>query len=106
MAFKKQEKFIFEDTTINANNSDVLSIPLVIMHTNNVYQGFVPGFVMKDVVDSNLDSCKQKLLVYVKQIIKTKITNNQSFPFFPTNEQIKQDYKNVILIKRINVKIK
>ena len=106
MAFKKQGKFIFEDVTINSNPSNVLSIPLVIQKGENVYQGFVPGFVMKDVVSTNLEICKSKLLEYAKQVIKTRIKNNQGFPFFPTNEEIKQDYKNIVLIKRINVKVK
>ena len=106
MAFKKQDKFIFEDVTINQNTSDVISVPLVIVKGTNKYQGFVPGFVMKDIVSENLEDCKQKLIEHTKNLIKTRIKNNQGFPFFPTNEEIKQDFKNVVLIKRMNVKVR
>lgn len=106
MAFKKQEFFVYEDITKNGNTDDVLSIPLVIMQNQGVYQGFVPGFVMKDIIDEDLEECKKKLVEHTKKVVKTKVNNNQVFPFFPTNEEIKKDFKNVVLIKRVNIKVK
>ena len=109
MAFKKTtEIFKFEPIVQPATSvqDNKVNIPLVFTKENGKYHGFIPGIVMQDIIEDNLDACKLKLVDAVKPILKNKIANNLPFPFFPTNEEIKTDFKNVVLIKRISVTIK
>ena len=82
-----------------------ISIPLVFKKTKQddeiIYTGFVPGIIMRDVICNNLDECKQKLLPIIEDKLKTKVQLQSQMPFFPTNEEILQDFQNVCMIKRI-----
>ncbi len=82
-----------------------ISIPLVFTKEKNNFHGFVPGIVMTDIIDKNLDICKQRLIDYLKDIIKVYLKGEKQFPYFPDNETIKKDFDGVVLIKRIIVKV-
>lgn len=108
MAFKKSsEVFAFEPIVEPATSvkDNKVNIPLVFTKEDGKYHGFVPGIIMRDVVENDLEICKQKLLETIKPILKNKVSNNLPFPFFPTNEEIKKDFKSVVLIKRISIKV-
>lgn len=83
----------------------MVSIPYVYTRENNEYHGFVPGFHIKDVIYKNLNDCKKALKLYIKEEILKRIENNQPFPFFPTDEEIKRDFDNVVEIVRENFEI-
>lgn len=80
---------------------DKVSIPLVITYEKNLYHGFTPGIIMKDIVSLNKDICVENLKSFVKQKIIKMINDETTLPFFPSNEEIKEDFDNVRLIKRI-----
>ena len=103
MAFKKNEHFAFEEDTKQKEPENV-SIPLVITKEANGFHGFVPGFVMQDIVDTSQQECMQKLVEFVKIQVKYFIKNNLQFPQFFENDLITKDFKNVVQIKRITIK--
>ena len=105
MAFIKNTNFAFElETNPPTSVKDgKVSIPLVFTKEEGKIHGFVPGIVMSDIVEDNIELCQKKLLNFVKVDVKNKKDANAPFPFFPTNEQIKKDFKHVVLIKRISV---
>ncbi len=108
MAFVKNYFSINKEYTEQKNEikGDKISIPLVVTKEKNDFHGFVPGIVMTDIIDKNLDTCKQRLIDYIKTVVKNMIKNKKSFPYFPDNETIKKDFDGVVLIKRIIVKVK
>lgn len=116
MAFKKTEEgekklHSFEKIgekqfeTVAPPQTITASVPLVFMKKtqdgNVVYRGFVPGIVMKDVISSDLEECKQLLLEKAKDKLKAKIQLASPMPYFPENEEILKGYDDVCLIKRI-----
>lgn len=116
MAFKKSEQgehqlHSFEKIgakqfeTVLPPKTITASVPLVFMKKmqdgNVVYRGFVPGIVMKDVISSDLEECKQLLLEKAKDKLKAKIQLASPMPYFPENEEILKGYDDVCLIKRI-----
>lgn len=108
MAFKKTtDMFTFESILTEPKNTEntKISIPLVFTKENSQFHGFVPGIVMQDVIENDLELCKTNLLQQIKIILKNRISNKLPFPFFPTNEDIKKDFKNVVLIKRISIQL-
>ena len=107
MAFLKGTHFAFEEKVEQQENKPektTVVIPFVVTVENKIYHGFVPGIVMNDVVCETKEQCIEKLKPIVKQYVLSK-KQSLDFPFFPTNEEIKQDFKNVVLIKRVSVKI-
>ena len=114
MAFVKRNYFAFEqneekqkEQQLQKQQDDTkISIPLVFTRENGKIHGFVPGIVMKDIVHVEIIQCEKDLKEHVRKfVIKTR-AENLSFPFFPTNEQIKRDFKHVVLIKRLNIQNK
>ena len=116
MAFKKTEEgeqklHTFEKLgekqfgTVSPPQPITTSVPLVFMKKtqdgNVVYRGFVPGIVMKDVISSDLEECKQLLVEKAKDKLKAKIQLASPMPYFPENEEILKGYDDVCLIKRI-----
>ena len=85
---------------IKEKKDDFVLIPLVFILENEKYHGFVPGFVMKDIISSNLNECKKMLTNYVKTEVKKMIEENIDFPYFPEDGEIKEDFKNVVDILR------
>ncbi len=110
MAFVKRNYFAFEQNeekkTEKQQDNTKISIPLVFTRENGKIHGFVPGIVMKDIVHEDISQCEIDLKEHVRKfVIKTR-AENLSFPFFPTNEQIKRDFKHVVIIKRLNIQNK
>ncbi|MBQ7884667.1 MAG: hypothetical protein IJ318_01045 [Clostridia bacterium] len=82
-------------------------IPLVVLKQNqNVesYAGFIPGFVMKNIVEESAPSCLEKLKKYLMQKLDIMTKQNQEFPFFPTRAEIMADFQNVYSIDFVKVK--
>ena len=109
MAFIKRNYFAFEQNKESKEEKkeketeNKISIPLVFTRENGKIHGFVPGIVMKDIVHDTKEQCEKDLKEHVKKfVIKTR-NEGSSFPYFPSNEHIKRDFKNVILIKRVNI---
>lgn len=110
MAFIKSTNFAYEQNknlTIASGDIDgKISIPLVVTKEEGKYHGFIPGIVMKDFVCATVSECEEKLKVYIKNYIIDMRKTKKPYPFFPTNEDIKKDFKGVVLIKRLLVKTK
>lgn len=84
-----------------------LSIPLVVLKNttqNSSYIGFIPGFLMKNISAQTPKQCIEKLKEYLNTKLKTMIKQNEPFPFFPTEEEIKKDWENVEKIEFVCVK--
>ncbi len=85
-----------------------LKLPMVIISEteNNVttYIGFVPGIELKKITSLSVDTCKSNLLKETKSKVKEMIENDLPFPFFPTKEEIMEDFENVCYIKFLNIK--
>ncbi len=80
-----------------------INMPLVIIKGNNCFNGFIPGITKNDIVCETLEECKIQLKQHATQIVELMAKNNVEFPFFPTKEEILQDFKNVVYIKFITV---
>ena len=87
-----------------------ISVPLVFTRHKDgdtiTYKGFVPGIIMRDIVSSDLEDCKAKLMEKAQDKLTVKVQLKSQMPFFPTNEEIKVDFDNVCLIKRIKFSYK
>lgn len=85
-----------------------LKVPMVIIsETKNgvtSYIGFVPGIELNKITSLSIDICKKTLLKETEEKVKNMIKNEIPFPFFPTKEEILEDYKNVCYIKFVNIK--
>lgn len=107
MAFKRSDELSFpsmqEKFTINLN--EPISIPLVFTKEDGMFHGFTPGIKIKDVVSFGIESCYKDLTIKIKTIILQKIKNKEQLPFFPNDDEIKNDFDNVILIKRITLRL-
>lgn len=79
-----------------------LVVPMVIrkrkINNQIVFTGFVPGFVGKDVIDEDLESCKKKLSEKTKTKLIDMINQNSPFPFFPTKEELLEDFDDIVSI--------
>ena len=88
--------------------SDEINIPLVIIYNKKLdkktYHGFVPGLTKNDVVDENVELCKNKLKEVAKEIIVKHKKNNLPFPYFPSKDEILQDFQNVCYLSFIKLK--
>ncbi len=108
MAFIKSNNFAFEEkpklTVASSEVDGKVNIPLVITKENGGYHGFIPGIVMKDIVCLTTQECEVKLKDFIKLYVKKAKQENLPYPFFPTNEEIKKDFKNVVVIKRLTTK--
>ncbi len=105
---KKDYNIINDNDYINVASGVVdkkITIPLVVTLEDKTYHGFVPGIVMNDIIENDIEKCLNALKEYVKKYVLQKIKNKQPFPFFPTNEEIKSDFKNVVHIKRLTAKV-
>ena len=84
---------------------ETVSVPLCIKKQKEndgvTYIGFIPGIIMRDVTSTSLDDCKEKLLETAKDKLREKASLSGRMPYFPTNDEILQDFDNICLIKRI-----
>ena len=89
--------------------SKELKAPLVIIKRIDdggkiTYAGFVPGFVANDIIDENIETVKTKLEKFAKERIVDMLNNKKPFPFFPTKEEILNDFENVEYVKFLKLK--
>ena len=88
--------------------SKEVKAPLVIlkkMEDNTVkYIGFVPGLIMNNVEGSDIELVKTNLTKQTKNFINKMLKDNTPFPFFPTKEEILQDYPDTAYLKFIKIK--
>ena len=85
--------------------SGQIKMPLVVVRVDKAkFNGFIPGLTAQDVVESNLNDCKQKLNSLAKEIVTAMAQNNLEFPFFPTKEEIMHDFENVVDVTFITIK--
>lgn len=105
MAFIKNNHFAFEEGK-QEKKEEKISIPLVFTREDGKIHGFVPGIVMKDIVCEDIAECEKLLKEHVKTFVKSANVNSIEFPYFPSNEHIKRDFKNVVLIKRLSMQTK
>ncbi len=84
-----------------------LNMPLVITRVVEddveLYHGFVPGLTKEDCISPSLDSCKARLKKDADKLVDKYLKENIEFPFFPTKEEIIEDFENVCYIKFIKL---
>jgi len=90
-----------------------LIVPMVIrkrkINEKMMFTGFVPGFEGRDVIEENIDDCKKKLSSKTQKTVEKMLKENSPFPFFPTKEELMQDFDDVVsicFVKIPNNKIK
>lgn len=87
--------------------SGEVMIPLVILKRDyddkSSYAGFIPGFVMKNIVEDSKEECIAKLKAYLSQRLKAMMQNGEEFPFFPTKAEIMKDFENVYSVDFIKI---
>lgn len=84
-----------------------IMIPLVIIKRDyddkSSFAGFIPGFVMKNIVENSKEECLAKLKNYLSQRLKAMMKNGEEFPFFPTKDEIMKDFENVYSVDFIKI---
>ncbi len=86
-----------------------LSVPLVVLkndikNSSSRFIGFIPGFLMKNIISNEKEECMLKLKTFLKKKLKVMMKNNEPFPFFPSKQEILKEYDNVELIEFIKIK--
>ena len=88
---------------VDAMQAGELLVPLVVVKSNNVYNGFVPGLTFNYVENQNKEECfkllKEKTTNFIKDMVKT----NKPFPFFPNKKEIMEDFENVVEVRFIKI---
>ncbi len=86
--------------------SEIINVPMVVLEykakNKNVYAGFVPGLTKKDVLTTDYEECKQELQKLTLQLVKEV----ETMPFFPTQDEILEDFENVKAIMFLQIKSK
>ena len=87
--------------------NNTLKVPMVIRHREiddiMVYTGFVPGFAEDDVISIDFEQCKKLLKERTRQNLERYIDEKLKFPFFPTEKEIREDFKDVVYIKFLEI---
>lgn len=85
-----------------------IKAPLVIRKeeiNNEVrFLGFIPGLTQVDIIENTQQECESKLKETALKLIKKLAKENAPFPFFPTRNEIMEDFRDVISIKFITIK--
>lgn len=85
----------------------IVKLPLVITKKQEnkkiEYYGFIPGLTQNDVVCVNIDECERKLKDTAVELVKKIIKNNANLPYFPDENEIKQDFEDIALLKYIRI---
>lgn len=85
---------------------EIINVPMIVIEHKSgkkiSYAGFVPGLTKKDVLSVDYDECKFEIQKKTLELIK-KV---ETMPFFPTKEEIMEDYENVKCIMFLQVKSK
>ncbi len=83
-----------------------INVPMVITEHKNrnrvVYAGFVPGLTKKDVLTTDYEECKAEIHKLTLELIKQV----DVMPFFPTKEEILEDFDDVKAIMFLQIKTK
>jgi len=96
---------------IKASAFDVeneVTVPCVVLKKKNdsnqdVFVGFVPGLANIKVVENTQEVCMKNLFAKAKDQLKSIVKNGEAMPFFPTEQEVKQDFENVCDIKFIRI---
>ena len=85
----------------------VLNVPMVITRVEEegveVYHGFVPGLTKEDSIAVSIDACKKLLKEETEKLVDKYLKEGKEFPFFPTKEEIIQDFDGVCQITFIKL---
>lgn len=85
-----------------------ISLPLVVIFKTKLdkkyFHGFIPGITKNDIVSEQLEECKKLLKDTAKTIINEYGESNIPFPFFPTKQELLEDFNNVCYISFIKIK--
>lgn len=88
--------------------SKEVKAPLVVVKKvdkNEVkYVGFVPGLLMQDIENKDMEVVKEKLTESAKSFISKMLKEDTPFPFFPSKDEIMVDYPDTVFIKYIKIK--
>lgn len=88
--------------------SKEVKAPLVILKkivdNETKYIGFVPGLLMNNIESANIEDVKAKLEKQTKSFINKMLKEDKPFPFFPTKEEIIEDYPETTYLKFIKIK--
>ena len=86
---------------------DNIILPMVIRKRkidNEIkFTGFVPGFYEKDIIEDNLEKCKELLLERTKEKVSKMLKDDSPLPFFPTKEELMEDFNDIVHITFIKV---
>lgn len=82
-------------------------LPMVIrkrkINNETMFTGFVPGFEENDVIESDIETCKSRLLERTKKKVSQMIKSDSPFPFFPTKEELLEDFDDIVNITFVKV---
>lgn len=81
-----------------------IKLPLVVCKEKGTFVGFIPGIVMASFKEKDIEVCKTKLKEFAKAEISKMAKEKQPFPFFPTEEEIFEDFENVKYLEFIKIK--
>lgn len=83
------------------------NVPMVIIRANKTkenYEGFVPGINFSSVFGNSEQEVQEKLKNKTVSALKELAINNLPLPFFPSGEEIKKDFENVVKIIYLKIK--
>lgn len=87
--------------------SEYLMLPMVIRHrkidNEMVYTGFIPGMTEIDIIEKDFSLCKKQLKSKTRLLVVDYIENNRNFPFFPTKEELLEDFEDIVSISFIKI---
>lgn len=79
-------------------------VPLVVLKkSENSYAGFIPGFIMKNIMENTAEECFAKLKIYLTQKLRILKETGEPMPFFPDRKEIMNDFENVHQIQFIKI---
>ena len=88
--------------------SKEVKAPLVIVKktidNTTKYIGFVPGLLMDNIEGVDVETVKTKLTKNTKSHINNMLKENTPFPFFPTKEEIMEDFPETVYLKFVKIK--
>ena len=91
--------------TLKENNE--LKMPLVVIYKKEngttEYHGFIPGMTTKNYISKTKEDCKSGLNKLAKELVTQYVKTKTSFPFFPTKEEILNDFENVVDVTFIKI---
>ena len=87
--------------------NDRILVPMAIRYRKvedkMVYTGFIPGFDGNDVISDTLEECKTLLKKKLISQLDEYLANNKQLPFFPTKEELQNDFDDIVYIKVVEI---